>query len=174
MRRLGVVIGFTLTAIVCLSFSNLYAAEVKVFFSPNGGCQDAVIYEIQRARKSIDVAMYAFTSRPIARAILDAYRRGVKVRVVMDKRFATSSRFSKYSFLKKRGIPVKLVSPPPGKGGRVGLMHHKFAVIDGKVLLTGSFNWTASAEKLNYENLLVFYSERIAKIYEREFERLWR
>jgi len=52
-------------------------------------------------------------------------------------------------------------------------MHHKFAVIDGKVLLTGSFNWTASAEHLNYENLLVFHSKEIADIFEKEFNRIW-
>ncbi len=162
----------TLTAIVCLYFS-LAFGDVRVFFSPNGGCTDAVIYEINRARKSIDVAMYAFTSRPIARALVDAHRRGVRVRVIMDKKFAEKSRFSKHIYLMKRGIPVKLVSPPPGVRGRVGLMHHKFAVIDGRVLLTGSFNWTASAEKLNYENLLVFHSEEMAAIYEREFNRIW-
>ena len=154
-------------------FGAALAGDVVVFFSPKGGCTDAVIYQLDRAKKSIDVAMYAFTSRPIAKALVRAYRRGVKVRVILDRKFALGSRYSKHNYLMKRGIPVKLVSPPPGMRGRVGLMHHKFAVVDGRVLLTGSFNWTASAEKLNYENLLVFESEKIAAIYEGEFERIW-
>ncbi|BAT71926.1 phospholipase D/Transphosphatidylase [Thermosulfidibacter takaii ABI70S6] len=174
MRLLRSVTGFILTATVCLSFSLAWTQEVRVFFSPNGGCTDAVIYEIDKAKQTIDVAMYAFTSRPIAQALVRAFKRGVRVRVVMDKKFAQGSRYAKYEYLKRKGIPVKLVSPPPGPRGRVGLMHHKFAVIDGKVLLTGSFNWTASAEKLNYENLLVFYSQRIAALYEKEFKKFWR
>ncbi len=174
MRRLKRGIGFTLTGIVCLFCSLAFAGDVRVFFSPNGGCTDAVIYEIGRAKKYIDVAMYAFTSRPIAQALVKAKKRGVRIRVILDKKFNSHTRFSKFKYLMKKGIDVKLVSPPPGVRGRVGLMHHKFAVIDGKVLLTGSFNWTASAEKLNYENLLVFYSEKLASIYEKEFKRIWR
>ncbi len=166
-------IGFILTAIVCLLYSNpAFTTEVKVFFSPNGGCLDAVIYEIDNAKRNIDVAMYAFTSRPIAQALIRAHRRGVKLRIILDRKFALESKFSKHKFLMKRGINVKLVSPPPQKG-KTGLMHHKFAVIDGKVVLTGSFNWTASAEYLNYENLLIFYSQEMAHIFEKEFNRLW-
>ncbi len=174
MKLLRKSIGFILTAIVCLSFnSTAYSTQVKIFFSPNGGCLDAIIYEIDNAKKSIDVAMYAFTSRPIAQAIVRAYKRNVKVRIVLDKKFATESIYSKHIFLMKKGVPVKLVSPPP-KRGKIGLMHNKFAIIDGKVVLTGSFNWTAAAEYLNYENLLVFYSKEVAEIFEREFNKLWK
>jgi len=167
--------GFILTAIVCLFYSiPALSTDVKVFFSPNGGCLDAVVYEIDNAKKFIDVAMYAFTSRPIAQALVRAHKRGVKIRIILDKKFARGSKYSKHRYLKKKGIKnIKLISPPSRKG-RTGLMHHKFAVIDGKVLLTGSFNWTASAEKLNYENLLVFHSKEVANIYEKEFNKIWR
>jgi len=70
--------GFILTAIVCLFYSTAsFSTEVKVFFSPEGGCLDAVVYEIDNAKKFIDVAMYAFTSRPIAQALVRAHKRGV-------------------------------------------------------------------------------------------------
>ncbi len=173
MRLLGWVIAFTLTATVCLYSSAVFGGDIRVFFSPKGGCTDAILYEIDKAEKGIDAAVYAFTSRPIAQALVRAKRRGVKIRIIIDKKFCTESRFCKYKYLVKRRIPVKLVSPPPGPRGRIGLMHNKFAVIDGKVVITGSFNWTASAEKLNYENLLVIYSKKLAQIYEKEFEKLW-
>ncbi len=174
MKPSGKTTGFILTAIVCLFFNVVFAGEPEVFFSPKGGCTDAVVRELKSAKRYIHVAMYAFTSRPIAQALIKAAKRGVKVKVVIDRRFCLSSKYCKANYLKKRGIKVKLVSPPPGPRGRRGLMHHKFAVIDGTTLITGSFNWTASAERLNYENMLVFHSKRMAGIYEREFERLWK
>ena len=170
MRLLRSVIVFILTAIVCLSFS--YATDIKVFFSPNGGCLDAVIYEIDNAKKSIDAAVYAFTSRPIAQALIRAKERGVKVRVVVDEKTALKGKFSKYKFLLKKGIRVKLVSGRERVGIK-GLMHNKFAIIDGKTVITGSFNWTASADYLNYENLLIIKSPELARIYECEFEKLY-
>jgi len=93
------------------------------------------------------VAMFSFTSRPLARALVRAAQRGVRVRVVQDDGQA-KSKYSKYRFLVNKGIPVKL-------DNRSAYMHHKFAVIDHKMVITGSYNWTASAKKRNDENLVV-------------------
>ncbi len=152
------------------------AGEVRVFFSPRGGCEEAILAQLDGARKSIHVAMYAFTSRYLAQALVRARERGVDVKVVLDRSFQEESEYSKGDYLKRKGIPVKLVTPVETKGLRVikGLMHHKFAVIDERVVITGSYNWTATAEKVNYENLLVFVnSPGLARAYEEEFQRLW-
>ncbi len=143
-------------------------AEISVYFSPNGGASDAIIREINNAHSSIDIAMYAFTSRPIGQAVIDAYKRGVKVRLVMDVREA-NTRFSRSRFFYKAGIPIKTLPVEETRFVK-GLMHNKFAVIDGKEVITGSYNWTASAEKLNYENLLIIRSPELANVYERYFD----
>jgi len=141
---------------------------INAYFSPRGGCTKAIISEIENAKKTIDVAIYSFTSKPILRALIKAHERGVKVRVVMDEGGA-KNRSSAYPYLVKYGIPVRIKR---GTGG--GLMHHKYAIIDGRVLITGSFNWTKSAEKRNDENLLVLENApSIVKLYQENFEKLW-
>ena len=142
-------------------------AYVSVYFSPNGGASDAIIREIENAHSFIDIAMYAFTSRPIGQAVIDAYKRGVKVRLVMDVKEA-NTRFSRSRFFYQAGIPIKTLPVEETRFVK-GLMHNKFAVIDGKEVITGSYNWTASAEKLNYENLLIIKSQKLADVYEKYF-----
>jgi len=153
------------------------ATEVRVFFSPKGGCQDAIEEEINQAKKYIHVAVYAFTNRFLARALIKAAKRGVEVKVVLDEKFDSENEYSKGDYLKRNGIQVKKIKAWAKKGLRIieGLMHHKFAVIDDKIVITGSYNWTATAEFANYENLLIFEDAlELAKAYEDEFERLWK
>ncbi len=172
MRKVGWLI------LLCFLFpSQLRGGEVRVFFSPRGGCEEAILAQLDGARRYIHVAMYAFTSRYLAQALVRARERGVEVKVVLDGSFQEESEYSKGDYLKRKGIPVKLVTPVVMRGMKVikGLMHHKFAVIDHRVVITGSYNWTARAERVNYENLLIFVdSPGLAEAYEREFERLWK
>src|SRR5436309_5138465 len=84
---------------------NACGGEIKVFFSPNGGCTDAVTNELAKARRTVLVQAYSFTSAPIAKAVADAHKRGVKVTVLLDK----SQRTEKYSvadFLQHAGVPT--------------------------------------------------------------------
>jgi phosphatidylserine/phosphatidylglycerophosphate/cardiolipin synthase-like enzyme len=148
-----------------ISVTSLAHAETKVYFSPNGGCQEAVKAEINKARESIDIAMYAFTSREIAQALVDAQGRKVKIRVILDLA-QIKDQYSKSRYLISKGLNVKFHMGP-------GLMHNKFAVIDGRVVLTGSFNWTLTAEKKNSENLLVITSRDLARKYAEQFKFLW-
>ncbi len=154
-----------LSFLFLLGLTPLAHADTRAYFSPNGGCQDAVITEITKAQKSIDIAMYSITSREIAQAILKAKERNVKVRIVLD-RSQIQEHFSKSRYLINKGIDVKFHLGP-------GLMHDKFAVIDDQVLLTGSFNWTVSADKKNAENLLVITDKELARKYTKEFKHLW-
>ncbi|MBF0503840.1 MAG: phospholipase D family protein [Candidatus Omnitrophica bacterium] len=140
-------------------------ASTEVYFSPNGGCQGAVISEIGKAKKSIEAAMYSFTSREIAQALIEAKKRGVKVRVVLDNA-QIKDHFSKSRYLINKGLSVKFLLGP-------GLMHNKFAVIDSRVVLTGSFNWTTSADKKNAENLLVISDKELGQKYAKQFKHLW-
>ena len=119
----------------------------EVYFSPRGGCTEAVVREVGKARKTVWVQAYSFTSAPIARALVEASRRGVKVRVILD-RSQRSERYTAADFLAHAGIPVYI-------DARHAIAHDKVMVIDGRTVLTGSFNFTKSAEENNSENLLV-------------------
>lgn len=141
-----------------------FTLSIEVYFSPNGGCENRIVELINGARDSIDIAMYTFTNSKIARALVMAYERGVRIRVLLDGQEA-QNKYSKGVFLKKRGIFVVYDRMP-------GLMHNKFCIIDNAIVITGSYNWTATAEEKNEENLLVIHDANIAKAYKDRFEYL--
>jgi phosphatidylserine/phosphatidylglycerophosphate/cardiolipin synthase-like enzyme len=129
----------------------------EVYFSPKGGCTEAVVAALDKAKTSVLVQAYSFTSSPIAKALVDAARRGVKVEVVLDK----SQRTEKYSsgdFVAHEGIPTKIDAVH-------AIAHNKVMVIDGATVLTGSFNFTKAAEEHNAENLLVIQDPALAGKY---------
>jgi phosphatidylserine/phosphatidylglycerophosphate/cardiolipin synthase-like enzyme len=147
------------------SLTTLAQADTKVYFSPNGGCQDAVIQEIKKAQKTIDIAMYDLTNKEISRELIIAKTRGVWLRIFLDQGEG-NSRYSKGRYMMGKGIDVRFYQG-------TGLMHNKFAVIDDKVLITGSFNWTAAAERENQDNLLVITDENLVRKYAQRFDILW-
>ena len=133
------------------------ATTWSVFFSPKGGCTGAIIKELDRANTSVLVQAYSFTSAPIAKALRNAHKRGVKVEVILDK----SQRTQKYSsadFLANSGIPTMI-------DAEHAIAHNKVMVIDGEVVITGSFNFTRAAEERNAENLLVIRDKALAAKY---------
>ena len=135
-----------------------------VYFSPNGGCASQVIYWIQHARFWIHIMIYSFTLDEISDALIDAHNRGVEVLVLFES--SQINQYSEYEKLKEAGVQVKLDNNPFS-------MHHKVMIVDGYIVLTGSFNWSNSAEKRNNENLVVIMSRSVASKYEEEFQRLW-
>ena len=137
----------------------------EVYFSPKGGCEEALLYWIGRANSSIHIMIYSFTLDSLGEALISAHSRGVEVKVIMEE--GQVSRYSEYEKLKKAGISVRL-------DGNPALMHNKVAIIDGLILITGSYNWSKSAETRNNENLIIIMDEEIAKLYEEEFAKLWR
>lgn len=173
MRKRIFLLGFAFLVFSCGKDQKvaISSESINVYFSPNGGALSAIVREIDGAKGTLDIAMFSFTSREIGDAVLRATQRGVKVRIILDQGQA-KERFSRYPLFLQANIPVKLL--PGGEKKFVkGLMHNKFAVIDGKEVITGSYNWTASAEKLNYENLLIIRSPDLAKKYEDYFEKMW-
>ncbi len=139
-----------------------------------GKCANHIVRELNGAQKEILVAVYAFTSSALARALVKANRRGIKVRVILDQEFDQESQYSKGSFLRQQDLQVRRVSGLAKRNQGSGLMHQKFAVIDHSVVLTGSYNWTASAENYNDENLLLFNDAGpLAEEYRLEFFLLW-
>src|SRR5690348_16626670 len=112
---------------------------ISVFFSPNGGAGAAVVAEINAAKSTLDVQAYLLTTKEIIGPIAKAHARGVKVRVVMDAEKAGSD-YSAATYLANAGVPVFLDSEHKEA-------HNKIMLIDGKTILTGSFNFTRAADE---------------------------
>lgn len=148
-----------------LSFLKNSVTVEEVCFSPAGRCDEKLVRLIDKAKGSIDIAIFSFTNRKIADALIRAKRRGVRVRVVMDKS-NISNRFSVLPLLERAGIPVRIWL-------KQGLMHDKYAVIDDEVVETGSFNYTNSAVYRNRENFIVAKGKSLATRYEQDFSSLW-
>jgi phosphatidylserine/phosphatidylglycerophosphate/cardiolipin synthase-like enzyme len=123
------------------------AGSIRVYFSPNGGCTDAILKQINQAKTEILIQAYSFTSKPIAQALIAAQRRGVKITAVLDKSNWTQ-KYSAATFLKNVGVPVFI-------DDKHAIAHNKVMIIDNRVVITGSFNFTMGAETKNAENLLI-------------------
>ena len=132
-------------------------SRVAVFFSPKGGCTEAVTEELGKARETVLVQPYSFTSAPIAKALVEAHQRGVRVEVLLDKSQRTE-RYSSATFLIHAGISTFI-------DARHAIAHNKVMVIDGQSVLTGSFNFTKAAEEKNAENLLFRKGKELASKY---------
>lgn len=172
-RRLVIavfILGLLLGATLGIAYCRYVGVSVEpslpsydVHFSPKGGCADTVLYWIGRANQSIYVLMYIFSIERLAEALVSAHDRGVEVKVVLDK----SQSYSQYGRLKQAGIETRNDTNPNG------IMHDKVAIIDHKIVITGSFNWTDSAENNNNENIIVMHSVAVAARYEAEFQEIW-
>lgn len=134
------------------------------YFSPEDNVYKKIEAEIKTATTSIDFMAFSFTSRDLAEAMARRQRDGVKVRGLFDAQQA-ASRYSQDEYLAERGACVWLDRNPH-------TMHHKVIVVDAKTVLTGSYNFSKSAEEKNDENLLVIHSPTVARNYLLELERL--
>jgi phosphatidylserine/phosphatidylglycerophosphate/cardiolipin synthase-like enzyme len=140
----------------------LHDVPAQVYFSPRGGCTEAVVAAITSAQKTVLVQAYSFTSAPIAGALKAAHDRGVDVRVILDKSQETE-RYSGLTYLEHAGVPVFVDRAH-------SIAHNKVMVIDGETVITGSFNFTKAAEEHNAENLLVLHDAGLARIYTQNWQ----
>jgi phosphatidylserine/phosphatidylglycerophosphate/cardiolipin synthase-like enzyme len=146
---------YAIVLLCCALFSaRLSADPLSVYFSPNGGCTQAIVEEVGKAKKTVLVQAYSFTSDTIAQALVAAKKRGVDVEAILDK----TDRGSAVDIMVDAGIPTYM-------DPMHAIAHNKVIVIDGQTVLTGSFNFTPSAENRNAENLLVVRDQPIAAKY---------
>lgn len=131
---------------------------IDVAFSPGPGCRDLVIRHIDSAEYTINVEAYAFTSRPIADALIRAIGRGRKVTMVVDSRY--------------RDEPIVRELDAGGAEVRYddhhGIAHSKVIIVDGARVQIGSFNYSASGVR-NRENCIIIRDPAVAYIYEVEW-----
>jgi len=124
-------------------------------FSPNSGIEQALVRAIEASKATIEIAMFSFFSQPIAEALLRAKDRGVHVRIVMDKSQTGTSKLDEW--FAWHGFELRLISGPDrSRDPRYQKMHNKFAIFDGLMLESGSFNFSTRAETLSFENANYF------------------
>lgn len=133
-------------------------------FSPNQGCDQKLWKFIQTATKSLDVAVYDITHEKIVHEIAVASKK-VPTRVIVDRRQSKEPR-SLVSTLIKAGVEVRY-------GSQRGIMHHKFTLVDGLRLETGSFNYSHGASFKNQENQLYLSEKSIVESYKKQFQKMW-
>lgn len=139
------------------------ADEPRVCFTPGDDCTNLIVETIATSRSTILVQAYSFTSAPIAQALVEAKRRGVDVRAILDKSNLTG-KYSGADFLANGAVQVLI-------DDRHAIAHNKIMVIDGATVLTGSFNFTKAAQASNAENLLVIRDPKLAASYAANWRR---
>jgi phosphatidylserine/phosphatidylglycerophosphate/cardiolipin synthase-like enzyme len=132
-------------------------SAVSVCLTPGGNCTDTIANALTDAKRTVLVQAYSLTSAPLAKALLDAHKRGPQVQVILDK----SQHAEKYScadFLANQGVPTMI-------DANHAIAHDKAIVIDGETVLTGSFNFTKAAQQKNAGNLVMLRDPALAAQY---------
>lgn len=154
---------------------NINHLSVGICFSPGGECTRHIVDVIQHATHSVRVQAFSFTSKPIARALIEAHKRGVVVTVILDKSNVCEARerppackkkhrisHTQMTALMQAGIPVYI-------DYLMRIAHNKIMIIDDAITLTGSFNFTYSAERNNTENVIFIHNKEVTGAYLTDF-----
>lgn len=149
----------------------LEQASCELYFSPDGHVAEQLIALIDKEQKSIQAAIYCLTHREIAKALVQAKKRGVAVEIIVDP-FSVKIR-SPLKKLADAGISVLVWDPPAIQTGskkeKRPLMHDKFCILGGTSVWTGSFNFTYDANLSNQENAILLHDTSIAKKFQEQF-----
>jgi phosphatidylserine/phosphatidylglycerophosphate/cardiolipin synthase-like enzyme len=134
---------------ICVLQASFASGETEAVFSPERSIKEILLKEVESTTSSIDLAVREITFPEMAQALVKAKERGVKVRVIADSKQA-KMKSSQITYLIHQGIPIKVL-----RGKDYGVMNHRFAILDSKKVVTGSFDWSEASEKWNYENIVI-------------------
>lgn len=165
------------TVLLCMGLAVSYiAAYTEVLFSPVDKPTKRLLELINASRHRIHAAVYMITDKIIAEALIEAkVKRGVDVQIITDK-ITYESIFGKGKLLREKGISLFIYNgdkvPATRIFGNGPIMHHKFALFDDTKLWTGSFNWTASANRCNQENVVITDERAVCTKFKNCFDQL--
>jgi phosphatidylserine/phosphatidylglycerophosphate/cardiolipin synthase-like enzyme len=140
--------------------------QVEILFSPDDRVANKILSLIKNAQKSIYFLAYSFTSNDLGNAIRQRAAEGLTVAGVMDDGQVDSNLGTEYDPFMQAGLDVR-------RDGNPGLMHHKAMIIDGSIVITGSYNFSESAETNNDENVVIIHSKDAAARYLAQFQRVY-
>jgi phosphatidylserine/phosphatidylglycerophosphate/cardiolipin synthase-like enzyme len=139
--------------------------SMENYFAPEDHVEEKIVTLLQGAKRSIRFMAFSFTDDGIGTAVRDKAKGGLAVQGVFEAR-GSETEYSEYEPMRRAGLDVLT-------DGNPYVMHHKVFILDGETVLTGSFNFTQSADESNDENLLVIHDPAIAALYQAEFERVY-
>jgi len=138
----------------------------KAYFSPNGNIQKRISDILFTAEKTIDIAVYSFSSEELIYPIIERANNGVKVRIIFDDLQAAHKWSPDERLASVENIEVVVDSSKQ-------LMHNKYVIVDSKYLITGSYNWSNNAEVKNYENIIIVNDRYLINEYKKNFNHIW-
>jgi cardiolipin hydrolase len=142
-----------------------HTPHFEASFSPGDTCRGRILHYLAQSKKQVDICVFTITDDRITEGIIEAHRRGIRVRIISDNTKA-GDRGSDVEKFERAQVPVRLDTSPHH-------MHHKYALFDDGYLLTGSFNWTRSASKNNAENIVITNETSLVRAFSTHFDRLW-
>ncbi|PVU98069.1 hypothetical protein BB559_001787 [Furculomyces boomerangus] len=145
---------------------NTSKVYIRPYFFPSEASFSALLKEITKAKSSLDICVYSITDDDISNRLIDLHNSGVRVRIISDDDQAKGRGSDLYDFRDKHGMQVRF-------DNMASYMHNKFCVIDNKVVITGSYNWSKNARKNNQENIIITNSTEATNGFTKEFEKLW-
>ncbi|GMH33267.1 hypothetical protein BSKO_01101 [Bryopsis sp. KO-2023] len=151
-----------------LEYSGSGSQALEVLFFPDDRARTnlhRLVEFINGAEKSLDICVFTITCNDLAEAVIAAHQRGVAVRIISDDT-QSQSKGSDIQRIAASGVAVKIDNSRSH-------MHHKFCIIDGKLLGNGSFNWSQQAVRYNQENLIIYDDRQLVDAFSEEFGRLW-
>lgn len=146
-ERMNFIMRCILLLLICSFLSGCFCSKITVCFTPGENCTAKIINEIDNSQKYVYIQAYEFTSKLIAKSLIRAKERGISVEVILDES-QLSSRYSVINELFNQKIPIYIDYKP-------AIAHSKVMIIDNQKIITGSFNFTYSAQERNTENLLI-------------------
>jgi mitochondrial cardiolipin hydrolase len=141
----------------------------QTIFTSQGSVARTIERLLLETRVSVDAALYRITNPRLARALGKARDRGLRVRLLIDRNKYQETAVTR-ELLAENSLPFQAIYGRKEKGSK---LHHKFAVLDRHIVLTGSYNWTLDSEERNFDHMLVLRDPDLALAYQQEFERLW-
>ena len=141
------------------------ATRIDALFSPEDGAMSRIVPIVAGAKESIRIMAFSFTHEDLGAALLERHGAGIDTAVIFETR-GSETKYSELPLLHNAGVPVR-------QDGNPSTFHHKVIVVDGRVTITGSLNFSANADESNNENTLIIDDPEIASLYLREFDRCW-
>jgi mitochondrial cardiolipin hydrolase len=142
---------------------------IEILFSRSCAVADELAAMIRSASSSVDAALYRLNNPRLGEALREAVERGIRVRVLLDRsKFGDASQTRE--IVRSSRFSCRLIG---GRNSGKSKLHHKFALFDGALVATGSYNWTIESETENFENLVILRDASAARAFRLEFEALW-
>lgn len=138
---------------------------VEAWFSPKADCPSRIRSFLAQATRTVDICVFTITDDRLTSAVLEAHARGVKIRIITDNDKAADLGSDADQFL-QAGVQLRVDRTPYH-------MHHKFAIVDGGLLLNGSYNWTRGAATSNEENFIISDDKTLVAAFSAAFNKLW-